>query len=94
MMAERDPKGAGRSKRRIFGREHRTRPHHGQQYIFVGLAILFLAAWFLFRDSCSKRFGQTFGVFGGQSSRDAGAETMRPRPRPRPMRPKADPDDW
>lgn len=98
-MADREPEPEGprRSERRIFGREHRTRQPRGQQYIFVGLAILFLVAWFMFRQSCSKRLGQTFGtVTDHGATRDAGVDSMRLRRRPmRPMRPmKADPDDW
>ena len=66
-----EPQGSRRSERRIFGREIRRRQPRGQQYIFVGLAILFLVAWLMFRQGCSKRIGQTFGTFTGQPARAA-----------------------
>ncbi len=88
---EREPKGSGRSDRPVYGRKFRTRLPQAQQYIFVGLALMFLVAWFLFRDSCSKRLGETFGIATQHKQRDAG---VKPDARPGPMRPRADPDDW
>jgi len=91
---DREPEGPRRSARRIFGREYRTRHPRGQQYIFVGLAILFLIGWLMFRQSCSKRLGQTFGtVADPAATQDAGVDTMKSRPRPTRLM-KADPDDW
>lgn len=97
--ADREPRGPRRIGRRVFGRELRTFRSRGQQYIFVGLAILFLVGWFAFRQSCSKRIGQTFGTVTDPLPRDplpfrdGGVNSMKPRPRP--MHPtKTDPDDW
>ena len=84
-------KGPHRSERPVYGRKFRTRLPQAQQYIFVGLALMFLVAWFLFRDSCSRRIGETFGTVSGQKTRDAG---VTPDADPRTMRPRSDPDDW
>jgi hypothetical protein len=85
-MPDRDPRGQGRGARRVFGRKYRSRLSLAHQYIFVGLALVFLLAWFLFRDSCSRRIGETFGIATERPTRDAGVDA-RPRP-------KADPEDW
>jgi hypothetical protein len=92
-MTDHEPQGSRRSERRIFGRETRSRPRRGQQYIFVGLAILFLFGWITFRKGCADRIGRTFGAVTDPATRDAGINSMRPRTPP--MRPKnSDPDDW
>ena len=88
-MTDSKPEGPRRNERRIFGREYRTSTRRGQQYIFVGLAVLFLIGWSLYRQNCADRVGQTFGtVTEHPPARDAGANAMRPRPL------KSDPDDW
>jgi hypothetical protein len=91
-MADRESQGPRRSERRTFGRAGRARPGRGQQYLFVGLAILFLIGWIMFRKGCSDRIGRTFGTVTNTPAPDAGANAKPPRPRPRPK--KTDPDDW
>jgi len=87
-MTDRTPQGPRPGKRRIFGREYRTNPRRGQRYVFVGLAVLFLLGWSLYRQSCSDRVGQTFGTVTEHPSKDAGIHSRRPRPM------KTDPEDW
>ena len=93
-MTDREPEGSRRSQRRVFGREYRSKPRRGQQYIFVGIAVLFLLGWSLYRQNCADRVGQTFGTVTDRPyGVDAGTNSQRPRPRPmRPM--QSDPDDW
>jgi hypothetical protein len=90
-MTDREPEGSRRNQRRVFGREYRSKPRRGQQYIFVGIAVLFLLAWSLYRQNCADRVGQTFGTVTDRPDEVDGG-TNSPRPRPRPM--KSDPDDW
>ncbi len=91
-MAEPESQDPRRSERRVFGRAGRARGGRGQQYLFVGLAILFLFGWIMFRKGCADRIGQTFGTVTDPATRDAGLNSMRAHPRPRPK--NTDPDDW
>ncbi len=89
-MADSKPEGPRRNERRVFGRSYRTKPRRGQQYIFVGLAVLFLLGWSMYRKNCADGVGNTFGTVTDPATQDAGVNPMRPRPRPK----KSDPDDW
>ncbi len=71
-----------------MGQRHRPNVS-AQQYIFLALALLLLAAWLLFRDSCARRLGETFGAPTPTEPLDGGVDGS-PRRRP----PPSDPDDW
>ncbi|MFH2009794.1 MAG: hypothetical protein ABI333_24580 [bacterium] len=80
-------------RRRVFGRRYQTRTRINQQWIFVGIALLFLIAYFLGREACARKVADTYKATTGkfQPRRDAG--TAKPHPRPRP-RPAEDSDGW
>ena len=65
---------APRQGRRVYGREYRLKTSSGQQWVFIGLALLFVVGYFLFRQSCAQRVARTYEAVTDQPRSDAGAK--------------------
>ena len=83
----------------MFGRSYRYGGSHTQQLIFVGLALLFLVAYFVGRDACARKVATTYQHVAQPKDRSpragtkAGHDAGPPRAPPSPKNDAGD-DGW
>ena len=59
-------------RQKILRGKHRSRFSDIQQWVFVGLALLFVLAWLVGREACTRKITDTYGTLTRRSARDAG----------------------
>ena len=69
-------------RQKVLRGGRRSRFSDLQQWIFVGLALLFVLAWLVGKDSCTRKITDTYGAITNTAARDGGVQDATTAPRP------------